>query len=75
MTFALTVLMSQLVPLAVLLLVAVIFAGTGLLFGFFLPGESILFAAGRLAAVVVFRPRRRAQGATDRPVERELVQV
>jgi membrane protein DedA with SNARE-associated domain len=37
-------------PLAVVLLMAVLFAETGLLAGFFLPGDSLLFAAGVLLA-------------------------
>ena len=36
------------------LLVAVIFAETGLFFGFFLPGDSLLFTAGLLVAIDVF---------------------
>lgn len=43
-------LMSSLGPLALLVLVAAIFAETGLLVGFFLPGDSLLFGAGLLVA-------------------------
>jgi membrane-associated protein len=50
MTAALTALLSSLGPLAVVALAAVIFAETGLLIGFFLPGDSILFASGLLVA-------------------------
>ena len=46
----LTPLMAMLGPLAVLLLMGVLFAETGLLAGFFLPGDSLLFAAGVLVA-------------------------
>src|SRR3954451_14492427 len=46
----LTPLMAVLGPLAVLLLMGVLFAETGLLAGFFLPGDSLLFAAGVLVA-------------------------
>lgn len=42
--------LSDLGPVAVLVLVAVVFAETGLLVGFFLPGDSLLFAAGLLVA-------------------------
>jgi membrane-associated protein len=42
--------MAVLGPLAVLLLMAVLFAETGLLAGFFLPGDSLLFTAGVLVA-------------------------
>ena len=43
-------LMTMLGPFAVLLLMGVLFAETGLLAGFFLPGDSLLFAAGVLVA-------------------------
>lgn len=46
----LTPLMAVLGPLALLLLMGVLFAETGLLAGFFLPGDSLLFAAGVLVA-------------------------
>jgi membrane-associated protein/undecaprenyl-diphosphatase len=46
----LTPFMAVLGPFAALLLMAVLFAETGLLVGFFLPGDSILFAAGVLVA-------------------------
>lgn len=46
----LTPLMAVLGPVAVLLLMGVLFAETGLLVGFFLPGDSLLFAAGVLVA-------------------------
>jgi len=46
----LTPLMAALGPLAVLLLMGVLFAETGLLAGFFLPGDSLLFTAGVLVA-------------------------
>jgi membrane-associated protein/undecaprenyl-diphosphatase len=46
----LTPLMAVLGPLAVFLLMGVLFAETGLLAGFFLPGDSLLFAAGVLVA-------------------------
>ena len=46
----LTPLLYQLGPLAVVLVMAVVFAETGLLFGFFLPGDSLLFLAGALVA-------------------------
>lgn len=38
----------------ILLLVAVVFAETGLFFGFFLPGDSLLFTAGLLCGTGVF---------------------
>jgi membrane-associated protein len=50
MIAVLTPLMTMLGPLAVLLLMAVLFAETGLLAGFFLPGDSLLFTAGVLIA-------------------------
>ncbi|WP_340537780.1 VTT domain-containing protein [Nocardioides sp. GXZ039] len=37
-------------PLAILVLMAIVFAETGLLVGFFLPGDSLLFTAGVLLA-------------------------
>jgi membrane-associated protein len=46
----LTPLLYTLGPLAVLLVMAVVFAETGLLLGFFLPGDSLLFMAGALVA-------------------------
>lgn len=46
-------LLSTLGPAAVLLLMAVAFAETGVLLGFFLPGDSLLFAAGVLVATEV----------------------
>ena len=49
----LTPLMAVLGPLAVLLMMAVLFAETGLLVGFFLPGDSLLFTAGVLVAAGV----------------------
>ena len=45
--------MATLGPAAVLLLAAVVFAETGLLVGFFLPGDSLLFAAGLFVATGV----------------------
>ncbi|MBC7631722.1 VTT domain-containing protein [Aeromicrobium sp.] len=50
MIAALTPLLYSLGPAAVLLVMAVIFAETGLLVGFFLPGDSLLFIAGALVA-------------------------
>jgi membrane-associated protein len=50
MTSAIDPLLSSLGPLAVLLLMAVVFTETGLLAGFFLPGDSLLFTAGLLVA-------------------------
>lgn len=46
MTAVLTPLLLALGPLSVLLLMAVVFAETGLLVGFFLPGDSLLFTGG-----------------------------
>lgn len=46
----LTPLLYTMGPLALLLVMAVVFAETGLLFGFFLPGDSLLFMAGALVA-------------------------
>jgi membrane-associated protein len=46
----LTPLLYVLGPLAVLLVMAVVFTETGLLAGFFLPGDSLIFLAGALVA-------------------------
>jgi membrane-associated protein len=46
----LTPLLYSLGPAALLLVMAVVFAESGLLFGFFLPGDSLLFLAGALVA-------------------------
>jgi membrane-associated protein/undecaprenyl-diphosphatase len=46
----LTPLMLSLGPVALLLVMAVVFAETGLLLGFFMPGDSLLFLAGALVA-------------------------
>ncbi|TIC80017.1 VTT domain-containing protein [Nocardioides sp. GY 10127] len=46
----LTPLLSSLGPWAAVLVGAVLFVETGLLVGFFLPGDSLLFAAGLLAS-------------------------
>ena len=51
MIATLTPLLLSLGPLALLLGMAVVFAETGLLVGFILPGDSLLFAMGVLAAV------------------------
>ncbi|MEH3033074.1 MAG: DedA family protein [Aeromicrobium erythreum] len=50
MTALLTPLLLTLGPLALLLVVAVVFAESGLLLGFFLPGDSLLFLTGALTA-------------------------
>ncbi len=50
MTALLTPLLLSLGPVALLLVMAVVFAETGLLLGFFLPGDSMLFLAGALVA-------------------------
>jgi membrane-associated protein/undecaprenyl-diphosphatase len=50
MIAVLTPLLYTLGPLAILLVMAVVFAETGLLLGFFLPGDSLLFLAGALVA-------------------------
>lgn len=50
MTAILAPLLYTLGPFAVLLVMAVVFAETGLLAGFFLPGDSLLFLAGALVA-------------------------
>jgi membrane-associated protein len=46
----LTPLLYTLGPLAILLVMAVVFVETGLLLGFFMPGDSLLFLAGALVA-------------------------
>lgn len=53
MIIALTPLLYALGPAAVLLVMGVVFAETGLLVGFFLPGDSLLFIAGALVAANV----------------------
>jgi membrane protein DedA with SNARE-associated domain/membrane-associated phospholipid phosphatase len=50
MTGAIDSLLTSLGPLAVVIVMAVVFAETGLLAGFFLPGDSLLFTAGLLVA-------------------------
>jgi membrane protein DedA with SNARE-associated domain len=50
MLLSLTPLMLTLGPLALLLVMGIVFAETGLLVGFFLPGDSLLFIAGALVA-------------------------
>lgn len=50
MIVALTPLLYVLGPTALLLVMAVVFAETGLLVGFFMPGDSLLFMAGVLVA-------------------------
>jgi membrane protein DedA with SNARE-associated domain len=50
MIAVLTPLLYTLGPFAVLLVMAIVFAETGLLAGFFLPGDSLLFMAGALVA-------------------------
>ncbi|MDQ3156141.1 MAG: VTT domain-containing protein [Actinomycetota bacterium] len=50
MIVALTPLLYVLGPVALLLVMAVVLAETGLLVGFFLPGDSLLFMAGVLVA-------------------------
>lgn len=50
MTAILTPLLYTLGPLAIFLVMAVVFTETGLLLGFFLPGDSLLFLAGALVA-------------------------
>ncbi|MEP9361631.1 VTT domain-containing protein [Nocardioides sp. CN2-186] len=50
MTGAIDSLLTSLGPLSVLIVMAIVFAETGLLAGFFLPGDSLLFTAGLLVA-------------------------
>lgn len=50
MIAVLTPLLYSLGPAALLLVMAVVFAESGLLVGFFLPGDSLLFLAGALVA-------------------------
>ncbi len=50
MTGLLLPLLNSLGPAAVLLVMAVVFAESGLLLGFFLPGDSLLFTTGLLVA-------------------------
>lgn len=50
MIAALTPLLTSLGPLALLLVMVIIFAESGLLAGFFLPGDSLLFTVGVLVA-------------------------
>jgi membrane protein DedA with SNARE-associated domain len=55
MTIAvLTPLLVSLGPAALLLVMAIVFAESGLLIGFFLPGDSLLFLAGAFVASGVF---------------------
>src|SRR6478735_5816454 len=49
-TAAIDSLLTSLGPLSVLIVMAVVFVETGLLAGFFLPGDSLLFTAGLLVA-------------------------
>lgn len=53
MIAALTPVLMALGPVALLLMMGVVFAETGLLVGFFLPGDSLLFTAGILTAAGV----------------------
>lgn len=50
MTAILTPLLYAMGPLAILLVMAVVFVETGMLLGFFLPGDSLLFLTGALVA-------------------------
>lgn len=45
--------LSSLGPLAIIAVVAIVFAESGLFFGFFLPGDSLLFTAGLLSSPAV----------------------
>ncbi len=51
----LSALIEQYGPLCYLILFAIVFSETGLLIGFFLPGDSLLFAAGFVASTGAFR--------------------
>lgn len=53
MIAALTPFLMALGPVALLIMMGVVFAETGLLIGFFLPGDSLLFTAGILTAAGV----------------------
>jgi len=53
MLVALTPLLSALGPVALLVAMAIVFAETGLLLGFFLPGDGLLFTLGLLTATGV----------------------
>jgi membrane-associated protein len=50
MTSAINSLLTSLGPLAIVIVMGVVFAETGLLAGFFLPGDSLLFTTGILVA-------------------------
>lgn len=50
MTLALTPILGSLGPLALVLMIGIVFAETGLMVGFFLPGDSMLFAGGLFVA-------------------------
>jgi membrane protein DedA with SNARE-associated domain len=54
MLIALMPLLTALGPAAVLVAMAIVFAETGLLLGFFLPGDGLLFTLGLLAAAGAF---------------------
>jgi membrane protein DedA with SNARE-associated domain len=55
MTLTLVSLMGTLGPLAILVLMAVAFAETGILVGFLVPGDTLVFSAGVLLATGVLR--------------------
>ena len=50
MHFDLLEILRSLGPLAMIVTIAIVFAESGLFFGFFLPGDSLLFTAGVLAS-------------------------